>query len=169
MDQIDIFWQIHRPSALLYFYYYQRINNKRNSPDIDIAQKLSEKNILRLSHSLLTMLLGEKVIKEFLQVNEFGGITYFNQERFDELVNWLALLTSIELNSIVMNNEDASWRRKTLKEKESYTFTIIRKNAEWLLNLKTFAVDSGFNFNKFLSRVDNINTKKDEIINKEVI
>ena len=132
-------------------------------------QNIFEINIPEFSHSLLTMLLGENVIRNFLQVNEFGGVTYFNKERFDEFINWLALLTSIELNSLLMNNEDASWRRKTLKEKESYTFTIIRKNTEWLLSLKTLAIDSGYDFNKFLSYQDNINKMNDEKNNNEVI
>ena len=152
-------------ATLLYFYYYQKINKKRNSTEDKNEQKLSEENVLEFSQSLVTMLLGEKVIRNYLQVNEFGGITYFNKEKFDEFVNWLALLISIDLNSLLMNNDDASWRRKTLKEKESHIFTIIRKNTEWLLNLKTLAVDSGFDFNIFLSE---LNTKQKEENKKEV-
>ena len=152
-------------ATLLYFYYYQKINKKRNSTEDKNEQKLSEENVLEFSQSLVAMLLGEKVIRNYLQVNEFGGITYFNKEKFDEFVNWLALLISIDLNSLLMNNDDASWRRKTLKEKESHIFTIIRKNTEWLLNLKTLAVDSGFDFNIFLSE---LNTKQKEENKKEV-
>ncbi len=141
--------------ALLHVLYYQKIIQRRKTQENNGKKESLNENVVETGQTLVKMLLDDKVIKDFLHVNKFDGVIYFNKERIDKLVNWLALLTSIELNSILMNNDDASWKRKTLKERESYTFTMIRKNTEWLLNLKVLAVNSGYDFNKFLTEMGN--------------
>ena len=51
-----------------------------------------EKNNL---FTFIKVLLNENNVHKFLRVNEFEGITYFNKERFEELLKWLLLFNLV--------------------------------------------------------------------------
>ncbi len=58
-------------------------------------KKQDENEILTLIKSLLD----ENNVHNFLRVNEFEGITYFNKERFEELLRWILLLNLTQIPS----------------------------------------------------------------------
>lgn len=155
--------------ALIHIAFYQKINQKRNSLSNQSLLFLSDEEVTDMSKSLLNLLLKDNFIMNFLRVNKFEDTVYFNKERFDEIINWVALLTSFELNFIAINDDDFGWKRKTLREKENLLFSRIRSNSGWLINLKKFAVEIDFNFNKLLKKLDTKGEEKDSNNKEEVI
>jgi hypothetical protein len=51
------------------------------------------------AHALLKSLLKDREVRQFLQVNQYNDIWWFNKEAFEEMLWWLMLIASIEIGS----------------------------------------------------------------------
>jgi glycosidase len=51
------------------------------------------------AHGILELLLKDGEVQQFLQVNRYNEIWWFNKEAFEELLWWLLLISSIEIGS----------------------------------------------------------------------
>jgi hypothetical protein len=108
---------------------------------------------------VIKALLNENIVHNFLRVNEFEGITYFNKERFDELLKWLLLFNLIEIPSVLKNKQE---KQKKLKQTELDKEIIksSKNNLEKFLELKDKAESCGYDFIKFQKELDKPGDKK---------
>jgi hypothetical protein len=51
------------------------------------------------AHGILELLLNDGEVQQFLQVNRYNEIWWFNKEAFEDLLWWLLLIASIEIGS----------------------------------------------------------------------
>jgi hypothetical protein len=51
------------------------------------------------AYGILESLLKEGEVQQFLQVNQYNDIWWFNKEAFEELLWWLMLISAIEIGS----------------------------------------------------------------------
>jgi hypothetical protein len=109
--------------------------------------------------SLIKSLLAEKNVHNFIRVNEFEGTTYFNKERFEELLKWILLFHLIEIPSQINDRQaDVSKLKKTDFEKE--IVKISKENFEKFIELINKAESSGYDFTKFQKELSKENEKK---------
>lgn len=98
--------------------------------------------------SSVKALLTENSIHNFLKVNEFEGITYFNKERYEELAKWILMLHTIGLLSPSKDKkEDTGKIKKTELERE--IIKNVKDNFEKFSELITKADASSYDLNKF--------------------
>jgi len=104
-------------------------------------------------------LLEEQNVHNFLRVNEFEGTTYFNKERFEELLQWILLLNLTHSPSHKVGNQNTeSEKIKSESDKELLTFS---KNIyERFIELIDKAEQCGYDFNKFRGEFDKVTVKK---------
>ncbi|MDW8316442.1 MAG: alpha-amylase family glycosyl hydrolase [Anaerolineae bacterium] len=57
------------------------------------------------AHALLKALLADPAVQQFLQVNRYQGVLWFNKESFEELAGWLAALAAVQ--SLATQPEEA--------------------------------------------------------------
>ncbi len=76
------------------------INDKKSKVTIKSA---TEKNNFL---PLIKVLRNEDIVHNFLRVNEFEGITYFNKERFEELLRWILLFNLTQMPSHINEKHD---------------------------------------------------------------
>jgi len=93
-------------------------------------------------YSLIKTLLEENNVHSFLRVNEFDGITYFNKERFEELLRWTLLLTRTEFDKEILK--------------------ISKNNYERFIELIDKAESSEYDFNKFRKEMGKVDVKKEK-------
>ena len=78
------------------------------------------------AYQVLESLLKDNEVHQFLQVNRYNDMLWFNKEAFDELLWWLVLVAAVEISSdpvrtpseIVKDLEDCSRIAKALEEAE---------------------------------------------------
>jgi len=104
-------------------------------------------------NTIINLLLAEKKVHNFLRINEFEGITYFNKERFEELARWLLLLILTRLQFFVNQKYDAK-ATKTQIDKEILRYS--KNNYEKFIELIDKAELSGYDFTKFQSELNKI-------------
>jgi hypothetical protein len=51
------------------------------------------------AYRFLESLLKDNEVQQFLQINRYNDILWFNREAFDDLLWWLRLLAAIEISS----------------------------------------------------------------------
>ena len=61
-------------------------------------------------------LLGDPEIRKFLLTNEYQGVIYYNKERFEEVVSWLAAAGAIDADLVASGDAPAEAASKRLKE-----------------------------------------------------
>jgi HEPN domain-containing protein len=105
-------------------------------------------------------------VHNFLRVNEFEGTTYFNKERFEELLRWILLFHLNEIPSRINETKaDSSKLKKADYEKE-----IVKKSKESFerfIELINKAETSGYDFIKFQKELDKYSEKKTKTIIKK--
>jgi len=116
------------------------------------AKKQDETDIL----SLIKTLLAENIVHKFLRVNEFEGTTYFNKERFEELLRWILLFHITGIPSSI-NDEN---RKLKKAEFEKEIVNISKENFEKFIELINKAESSGYDFIKFHKELSKENEKK---------
>jgi len=130
------------------------INKKSGIP---ITKDQEENEFL----SLIKSLLKENFVHNFLRVNEFEGTTYFNKERFEELLKWILLFHQVEIPSHINEGESNTNRlKKTDFEKE--IVKISKENFERFIELINKAETSGYDFVKFQKELDKDGEKKEK-------
>ena len=97
-------------------------------------------------------MLEEDIVHKFIKVNVFEGITYFNKERFEDLIRWIMLFDLIEATSSIKSNK---------KEKR---LNVTEMNREINKSLKTISDDlsllvkkaetCGYDFIKFKNEIE---------------
>lgn len=111
-------------------------------------------------------LLKDENVSSFLKVNQFAGITYFNKERFENLVEWLFQLIVIKSFSLY-EKELASSKEKKKKSKKSLTkqelerllLNVIKSCFASAQNLTWLAEESGYDLEKFSNSLINLKKK----------
>jgi len=139
------------------------------------GKSISKKSIVQVSRkqdenqflSLIKTLLKENFVHSFMHVNEFEGITYFNKERFEELLRWLLLFNLIEIPSKIKERQVDSSKLK-IADFEKEIIKISKENFERFIELIDKAESSGYNFIKFQKELDKEGEKKVKVkpINK---
>jgi len=104
-------------------------------------------------------LLGENIVNNFLRVNEFEGVTYFNKERFGELLRWNFLLKLTMASSLVDEENEIS-KGITSAELDKKIIRFSKSNYERFIELIDKAESSGYAFIKFQNEMDKIAEKK---------
>ncbi|MCU0413508.1 MAG: alpha-amylase family glycosyl hydrolase [Ignavibacteriaceae bacterium] len=116
--------------------------------------------------SLIKTLLTENLVHNFIRVNEFEGTTYFNKERFEELLRWILLF---HLNEIPSRIKETKLDEPKLK-KADYEKEIVKKSKESFekfIELINKAETSGYDFIKFQKELDKYSEKKTKTIIKK--
>jgi hypothetical protein len=111
-------------------------------------------------------LLMDKNVSNFLNVNKFDDITYFNKEKFESLIDWLYQLVAFQSFSsykrVLNNQKDKNTRKGTTKKKltkqdlERELINSIKGSYLSAKNLKWLAEESGYDLTKFSSSLINI-------------
>ncbi|MFB3056425.1 MAG: hypothetical protein ACE1ZQ_04590 [Ignavibacteriaceae bacterium] len=117
------------------------------------------------------LLINENV-RNFLNVNKFGDITYFNKEKFENLVEWLFQLVSVQSFSSYKKTlnklKDKSLKKGKAKKKltkqdlERELVNSIKASFLSAKNLKWLAEESGYNLTKLSSSLININKRNNK-------
>ncbi len=130
-------------------------NDKKSKVTVD--SDFEKSNIL----PSIRVLLGEDIVLNFLRVNEFDGITYFNKERFEELLKWILLFNLTQIPSHLNEKPDGKNQiNKTEFDKE--ILKISKYNYERFIELIDKAQSSGYDFNKFKTVLEKIPVKKEK-------
>jgi hypothetical protein len=148
------------------------VNDKKSK--VTVNSDTDKNNFL----PLIKVLLNEDIVHNFLRVNEFEGITYFNKERFEELLRWILLFKLTELPSLIGENHEGNRQKQVSSkvekklskaefDKEILRFSKI--NYEKFIELIDKAESSGYDFVKFQKELDKVADKKEtnKSINKK--
>ncbi len=110
-------------------------NDKLKSGKKKKSKKKKEANSQNYLTKLpVSVLLDNDIVLKFLHANEYEGITYFNKERFQLLLNWV-LLISVLINYTTL---EKPFLEKKVSKKKSPGAKPSRKNfeLEFLSNTK---------------------------------
>jgi glycosidase len=126
----------------------------KKKPVKEIAKGNNEQTLLK---KLISDLLKERIVHNFIHVNEFEGITYFNKERFELAVRWIFQFAI--LNSYIMFLRSINYKNSTSDHKSKAKLTNTNFESELFKKIKTEyltfneiiqkAGESGFDLNKF--------------------
>ena len=104
----------------------------------------------------LSELLHDKNISIFLNVNEFGGITYFNKEKLEMIIDWFYQLMvfkaySTYKESLLKIRERKGKTGKSVSKQslERSLFNQVKNSYNSAVNIKWLAEESGYNLHKF--------------------
>ena len=61
---------------------------------IDIRQRIAD-----LEKQLKSIAKKDVIIQQFMQVNRYGGVLWFNHESFDQLLNWMLTIAVVEISA----------------------------------------------------------------------
>ncbi|MDH3267914.1 MAG: alpha-amylase family glycosyl hydrolase [Ignavibacteria bacterium] len=125
--------------------------------NVSSPKKQDENEILTLIKSLL----GENIVHNFLRVNEFEGITYFNKERFEELLRWILLFNLTQMASHINEKQDGK-KGITRTEFDKEILKISKNNYERFIELIDKAESSGYDFIKFRKGLDKVTDKREK-------
>jgi hypothetical protein len=110
---------------------------------------------------LIKPLLEKNNVPNFLRVNEFEGTTYFNKERFEELLRWALLLNLTQMSSLINEKHDGK-RQLAGTEFDKEILKISKNNYERFIELIDKAELSGYDFIKFQKEFDKVQDKKEK-------
>jgi glycosidase len=131
----------------------KQVNDKKTK--VTVKSDTEKDNLL----PLIKVLLGEDIVHNFLRVNEFEGITYFNKERFEELLRWILLLYLAQVSSHFQEKKESKKQlSNTALNKE--LLKISKNNYEKFIELIDKADSSGYDFVKFREELSKVKEKK---------
>jgi glycosidase len=138
---------------------------KKNTPVKRVSKKLNvtSPNKQDKNENLLITktLLKENIVDNFLRVNEFEGITYFNKERFEELLSWTLLLNLTQIPSYLNEKQDGK-KQLTKSEFDKELLKYSKNKYERFIELIDKAELSGYDFIKFQKELDKVPDKKEK-------
>ena len=140
-----------------------RFYEELNSVNVKIKWRKKGENISRtqkgratLNNLPLSELLHDDNISSFLNVNEFGGITYFNKEKLEKIIDWFYQLMVFKAYSIYKESLLKSRKRKgspgtnvSKQSLERSLFNQVKNSYNSAVNIKWLAEESGYNLHKF--------------------
>ena len=131
----------------------------RSKKSVKLKTALNSEQKLRNELFSIKALLAENVVHNFLHVNEFEGITYFNKERFEELLRWILLLKLTMASSFIDEKNEIN-KKLTKAEQDKELIKFSKNNYERFIELIDKAETSGYDFIKFKNELDKISVKK---------
>jgi hypothetical protein len=139
MMEDNSFISIQRIKVLIKFYVIKnsRLKSAQKKKPVKKTAKTNENDSL-LADSL-NVLLGSNIVHNLLHINIFEGTTYFNKERFEQLLKWILLVWLLEL--IKAEKEEKIYLKK------------MKKAAEEADKLIQLAEDAGYDLNKLRSNL----------------
>jgi len=156
---------IHQRIELIKILLFDLIIEKRKTtkPGSDRKTKLTAKSDIENYNfaSSINALLGENIVHNFMRVNEFEGITFFNKERFEELSRWILLLNMTVAPSLA-KEKLADKSRPTKTEFDKEIIKISKNNYERFVELIDKAESNGYDFTKFQRELSKENEKKEK-------
>jgi glycosidase len=146
------------------------IKKKKKEDKTQVKKYRSPLNKIDFSELII-----DENVSNFLNINMFEDITYFNKEKFENLVEWLYQLVAVQSFSSykkVLNNlKDKNTKKGITKKKitkqdlERELINSIKGSFQSAKNLKWLAEESGYDLTKFSSSL--INIKKTNNRNKK--
>jgi len=135
---------------------------KKSKSPADKGTKLTAKSVVKKNDilSLVKALLKENNVHNFLRVNEFEGTTYFNKERYQELLKWMLLFNTAKSNS-QMNWEQDKKKKPTRTEIDKEIIKYTKNIYEGFIELIDKAELSGYDFIKFQKDLNKITPMKE--------
>jgi glycosidase len=140
-----------------------KIKIKKKKKEDSTFVKKYRSPLYRINFSELLM---NENVSRFLNVNKFDDITYFNKEKFENLVEWLYQLVAVQSFSsykrVLKNQKDKNTKKGTTKKKltkqdlERDLINSIKGSFLSAKNLKWLAEESGYDLTKFSSSLINI-------------
>ena len=106
-----------------------------------------QENIL----SEIKVLLDDKNVHNFIRVNVFEGVTYFNKERFEELISWVMLFNFINKTNSVISEKRTL--RLNVAELNREINKSLRTKSDEIMKLIVRAAACGYDFNKFYEEI----------------
>ncbi len=143
----------------------------------DLKKKNGRQKRAALQKVSISDLLSNVTIRRFLQVNEYGGITYFNRERFEEMIKWFLLLIVIrsfsayEKTVIGLKNKNGKGKLKKHLSKQKLEreyIASVKNNFLSAKNLIWLAEEAGYNINRFKNILVNVKSKDKMKTNYEI-
>ncbi|MGB5894340.1 MAG: alpha-amylase family glycosyl hydrolase [Ignavibacteriaceae bacterium] len=138
-----------------------KIKKKKKEDKTQVKKYRSPLNKIHFSE----LLINENV-SNFLNINKFDAITYFNKEKFENLVEWLfqliVILSFSSYKKILNNLKDRNTKKGITKKKltkqdlERELINSIKGSFLSAKNLKWLAEESGYDLTKFSSSLINI-------------
>lgn len=133
--------------------YYNLLHTLNECPAIPLVKKVDKSNANKSSKKKIITkkdendelkdyfrsLFDNKLAANFLIVNEYDGIKYFNKERFGELIRWLIINSTIN----TLNSKDFKQKR-----------IIIKSASELLKILNEVSEKSGYNIEEFIKSLE---------------
>jgi hypothetical protein len=99
----------------------------------------------------IKVLLDEELVHNFIHVNEFEGTTYFNKERFEELLKWKMQFDLIETAASI--KEEKKDKKPTIAELNKELNKSIKEKSEKYFELLSQAESCGYDFIKFRNQI----------------
>jgi len=144
-----------------------KIKKKKNEGKTQVKKYRSPLNKIHFSELLIN-----QNVSNFLNINKFGDITYFNKERFENLVEWLYQLVAIQSFSsykkILKELKDKNTKKGKTKKKltkqdlERELINSIKGSFLSAKNLKWLAEESGYDLTKLSSSLINIKKRNNK-------
>ena len=144
-----------------------KIKKKKNEGKTQVKKYRSPLNKIHFSELLIN-----QIVSNFLSINKFGDITYFNKERFENLVEWLYQLVAIQSFSSYKktlkelkdkNPKKVKTKKKLTKQDlERELINSIKGSFLSAKNLKWLAEESGYDLTKLSSSLINIKKRNNK-------
>lgn len=114
-------------------------------------------------------------INSYIGLNEYEGVKYYNKERFENLINWILSLHTLNLSQEYFRyKEKSSTYNKSVKPKakNKITKTVFLKEAEKLYDfydrIKKSSVDAEYQLEKLISLFNKKKNIKTEVATKDI-
>ncbi len=146
---------------LLMGFLLDKNKSKKKTPVKKSAPKLLKSDDKTDTFSSFKSLLEEQIVHNFLRVNEFEGTTYFNKERFEELLKWILLFNLSQFQPKISEKLNTP-KRITGTEGDKEILTFSKNIYERFIELIDKAEQSGYDFNKFRGEFDKVTVKKEK-------
>ena len=98
-------------------------------------------------------MLDDNIVHNFLRVNVFEGTTYFNKERFEELISWTMLFNFITTTNSIISKKRT--RSSNVTELNREINKSLKTKSDEFMKLVTKAEICGYDFIKFSNEIEN--------------
>jgi hypothetical protein len=134
---------------------------------IKFSDDISEKAISNEARSFVIKILEENSFRNFIGVNEYYGIIYFNKERFEEAVDCLFTVYNLmsPLKSKSLSDKESTAQKNNISEK--LILDELKNSNGFFSELKLIAAQNGYRLEEFKKTFKLIPGKKSETKKKK--
>jgi hypothetical protein len=154
-DSTSIYYRIELIKVLLHSFIAENHSLKIKKKNA-VKKTVIKQNENELS--AIKALLDEDIVTNFIRVNEFKGITYFNKERFEELLRWLMLFNMITTTAAL--KKEKKDKRLNLAELNREINKSLKLTSDEFLKLISKAETCGYDFTKFKNEIEDSGSTK---------